>query len=110
MTSLSRTIDEYAEMAKNEIFPAKQEKAFESIKIFRGELADYRQTLERLKKDREDNVYMPSVCTGPANEGPTLPKTLLMRLSDVANNPKPHRAPRPSAPSYSYSRESICSL
>ena len=97
-------------MAKKELIPAKQEKALERIKNFRGELADYRQTLERLKKDREDNVYMPSVCTGPANEGPTRPNMLLMRLSDTANHPKPHRAPRPSAPSYSYSREPICSI
>lgn len=97
-------------MAKKELIPAKQEKAFERIKNFRGELADYRQTLERLKRDREDNVYMPNGCTGPANEGPALPKTLLMRLSDIANHPKPHRAPRPSAPSYGYSRESICSI
>ena len=59
MTSLSRTIDEYAEMAKKELIPAKQEKAFERIKNFRGELADYRQTLDRLKKDREENVYTP---------------------------------------------------
>ena len=46
-------------MAKKELIPAKQEKAFERIKNFRGELADYRQTLDRLKKDREDNVYTP---------------------------------------------------
>ena len=60
MTSLSRTIDEYAEMAKKELIPAKQEKAFERIKNFRGELADYRQTLDRLKRDREDNVCLES--------------------------------------------------
>ncbi|KAL6719825.1 Protein transport protein bos1 [Lecanora helva] len=55
LTSLSRTIDEYAEMAKKELIPAKQEKAHERIKTFRSDLADYRQTLDRLKKDREDS-------------------------------------------------------
>jgi hypothetical protein len=43
-------------MAKKELIPVKQEKARERIKNFRGELADYRQTLERLKRDREDSV------------------------------------------------------
>lgn len=67
-------------MAKKELIPAKQEKAFERIKNFRGELADYRQTLDRLKRDREDNVYMPRLYASPANEGPTPLKLLLMRL------------------------------
>ena len=67
-------------MAKKELIPAKQEKAFERIKNFRGELADYRQTLDRLKKDREDNVYMPRFYAVLANEGPTQLKLLLMRL------------------------------
>lgn len=43
-------------MAKKELIPVKQEKAHERIKNFRGELADYRQTLEHLKRDREDSV------------------------------------------------------
>ncbi|KAL9632689.1 MAG: hypothetical protein Q9164_005156 [Protoblastenia rupestris] len=54
LTSLSRTIDDYAEMAKKELVTAKQEKAYERIKNFKSELADYRQTLDRLKKDREE--------------------------------------------------------
>ena len=54
-------------MAKKELIPAKQEKAFERIKNFRGELADYRQTLDRLKRDREDNVCMPRHCAGVTN-------------------------------------------
>ena len=43
-------------MAKKELVPAKQEKAQERIKNFKSELADYRGTLDRLKKDREDAV------------------------------------------------------
>ena len=58
LTSFSRTIDDYAEMAKKELIPAKQEKAHERIKNFRNELADYRQSLERFKKDREENVRL----------------------------------------------------
>ncbi|KAL9124564.1 MAG: hypothetical protein Q9217_006112 [Psora testacea] len=54
LTSLARTIDDYAEMAGKELVPAKQEKAYERIKNFRGELADYRQSLDHLKKKREE--------------------------------------------------------
>ncbi|MCJ1278284.1 Golgi SNAP receptor complex member 2 [Puttea exsequens] len=42
-------------MAKKELIPAKQEKAHERIRNYRTELADYRQTLERVKKDREQS-------------------------------------------------------
>ena len=48
-------------MAKKELIAAKQEKAQERIKNFRGELADYRQTMEHLRKDREDSVSMTDV-------------------------------------------------
>ncbi|KAK4697284.1 golgi SNAP receptor complex member 2, partial [Lecanoromycetidae sp. Uapishka_2] len=54
-TSSPALQDDYAETAKKELVIAKQEKAHERIKNFRGELADYRHTLERLKKDREDS-------------------------------------------------------
>ena len=47
-------------MAKKELIPAKQEKAHERIKNFRNELADYRQSLERFKRDREENVRLDS--------------------------------------------------
>lgn len=56
LTSFSRTIDDYSETAKRELIPAKQEKAWERIKTFRVELADYRQYFDRLKQDREDSV------------------------------------------------------
>ena len=45
-------------MAKKELVPAKQEKAHERLKNFRTELADYRQSFDRLKKDREDSVRL----------------------------------------------------
>ena len=56
LTSLSRTIEDYTEVAKKELIPAKQEKARERLKTFRAELLDYRQSFDRLKKDREDAV------------------------------------------------------
>lgn len=55
LTSFSRIIDDYSEMAKKELIPAKQEKARERIKNFRTELVDYRQYFDSLKKDREDS-------------------------------------------------------
>ncbi|KAL8673271.1 MAG: hypothetical protein Q9168_002309 [Polycauliona sp. 1 TL-2023] len=55
LTSLSRTIDDYSETAKKELIATKQEKAHERIKTFRSDLLDYRQTFDRLKKDREDS-------------------------------------------------------
>ncbi|KAI9825518.1 MAG: hypothetical protein M1819_000510 [Sarea resinae] len=42
-------------MAKRELIPTKQEKAFERVKSFRAELVDYRQQFARLKKEREDS-------------------------------------------------------
>lgn len=41
-------------MAKNELNPTKQEKAHERLKTFRAELADYRQTFQRLRSSREE--------------------------------------------------------
>ncbi|KAI4276306.1 MAG: hypothetical protein LQ337_002573 [Flavoplaca oasis] len=55
LTSLSRTIDDYSETAKKELIPTKKEKAHERVKTFRSDLLDYRQTFNRLKKDREDS-------------------------------------------------------
>ncbi|KAH0548185.1 hypothetical protein GP486_008097 [Trichoglossum hirsutum] len=56
LTSLSRTIDDYDSMAKRELVPAKQEKAFERVKTFRTELLEFRQQLERLKGEKDDAV------------------------------------------------------
>jgi Golgi SNAP receptor complex protein 2 len=56
LTSFSRTIDDYNNMAKRELIPAKQEKAFERVKTFRSEIAEYRQQFEHLKAEREESV------------------------------------------------------
>ncbi|PYI09887.1 synaptobrevin [Aspergillus sclerotiicarbonarius CBS 121057] len=54
LASLSRTIDDYSALSKKELIPEKQEKAFERVKNFRTELADYRVHFDRLRKERED--------------------------------------------------------
>ncbi|KAL1955240.1 hypothetical protein VTO42DRAFT_8899 [Malbranchea cinnamomea] len=54
LASFSRTIDDYSNLSKRELIPAKQELAFERVKNFRNELAEYRAEFERLRKERED--------------------------------------------------------
>ncbi|EGC46702.1 synaptobrevin [Histoplasma capsulatum var. duboisii H88] len=54
LASFSRTIDDYSSLSKQELIPAKQELAFERLKNFRTELADYRQLFDRLRKARDD--------------------------------------------------------
>ena len=61
LTSFSRTLDDYSETSKKELNAAKQEKARERLKNFRAELLDYRQTFERLRKDREESVRIGNV-------------------------------------------------
>lgn len=56
LASFSRTIEDYSSLSKKELIPAKQEKAFERVKNFRAELAEYRQQFDLLRKDREEAV------------------------------------------------------
>jgi Golgi SNAP receptor complex protein 2 len=51
LTSFSRTIDEYASLAKQEPIPEKAEKAQVRIKNFRAELVDFRDQFERVRKE-----------------------------------------------------------
>ncbi|KAI9794714.1 MAG: protein transport protein bos1 [Piccolia ochrophora] len=55
LTSLARTVDDYDRMAKGELIPAKQEKAYERVKTFRAEIAEYREHFDRLKTEREES-------------------------------------------------------
>lgn len=57
LTSFSRTVDEYNALAKQELNPAKQEKAFERIRNFREELHGFRSQLDSLKAAREDAAH-----------------------------------------------------
>ncbi|KAK9478100.1 hypothetical protein V1514DRAFT_307897 [Lipomyces japonicus] len=54
LSSLQRTIDEYDSMARRELVPEKQEKAFARIRNFRTEAAEARSQFERLKSQREE--------------------------------------------------------
>ncbi|KAF2141841.1 uncharacterized protein K452DRAFT_271667 [Aplosporella prunicola CBS 121167] len=54
LTSFSRTIDDYNRLAKQEMVAAKQEKAYERIKNFRGELTDYREQFTKLKQENDE--------------------------------------------------------
>ncbi|KAI9797480.1 MAG: hypothetical protein M1825_005988 [Sarcosagium campestre] len=54
LTSLSRTVDDYDRMAKQELVAAKQQKAYERVKTFRADLIEYREHFDRLRKERED--------------------------------------------------------
>lgn len=56
LATFSRTIDEYNQLAKQELVPAKQEKAFERVKNFRADLTDFREQFELVKKEREETV------------------------------------------------------
>ncbi|POS76651.1 V-SNARE protein Bos1, partial [Diaporthe helianthi] len=57
LTAFQRTIDEYNSLAKQELNPAKQEKATERIRNFRAELAEYRRELDALKAARDDALH-----------------------------------------------------
>ncbi|KAK3904502.1 protein transport protein bos1, partial [Staphylotrichum tortipilum] len=57
LTAFARTIDEYNALAKQELSPAKQEKALERIRDFRAELTDFRSQFAALKSAREDAAH-----------------------------------------------------
>ncbi|KAK1765835.1 V-snare-domain-containing protein [Phialemonium atrogriseum] len=60
LTSFARTLDEYNQLAKQELNPAKQEKAHERIAGFRTELQEYRTQVAGLKAARDDAVQTQS--------------------------------------------------
>ncbi|KAI1431486.1 V-snare-domain-containing protein [Xylaria sp. CBS 124048] len=57
LTAFSRTLDEYSALARQELNPAKQEKANERLRNFRVELSQFRAQLDGLKAEREDAVH-----------------------------------------------------
>ncbi|KAI2602175.1 glycoside hydrolase superfamily [Hypoxylon sp. NC1633] len=57
LTAFSRTLDEYNTLSKQELNPAKQEKAYERIKNFRTELSSFRSQLDEMKSRREDALH-----------------------------------------------------
>jgi Golgi SNAP receptor complex protein 2 len=56
LTTFARTVDDYGKLAKQEPVQTKQEKAFERLKTFRGELEEYRDSFKRIKSANEDVV------------------------------------------------------
>ncbi|KAI0908293.1 V-snare-domain-containing protein [Ustulina deusta] len=57
LTAFSRTLDEYSALAKQELNPAKQEKAHERLRNFRNELTQFRAQADALKTQREDAAH-----------------------------------------------------
>ncbi|KAK1758841.1 V-SNARE protein Bos1 [Echria macrotheca] len=57
LTSFARTIDEYNALARQELNPAKQEKAQERVRNFRAELASFRAEVESLKQARSEAAH-----------------------------------------------------
>jgi golgi SNAP receptor complex member 2 len=56
LTSLSRTLDDYSNLTRNELNAEKKEKAAERLKNFRADLSSYRTQFEQLRKEREASV------------------------------------------------------
>ncbi|KAK3290445.1 uncharacterized protein B0H64DRAFT_368440 [Chaetomium fimeti] len=57
LTAFARTVDEYNTLAKQELNSTKQDKAFERIRDFRAELADFRARFDTLKAARDDAAH-----------------------------------------------------
>ncbi|EAQ88557.1 hypothetical protein CHGG_05176 [Chaetomium globosum CBS 148.51] len=57
LTAFARTVDEYNALAKQELNATKQDKAFERIRDFRAELADFRARFDALKAARDDAAH-----------------------------------------------------
>jgi golgi SNAP receptor complex member 2 len=57
LASFSKTIDEYNTLARQEIVPKKQEEAFERVRRFRDDLAEFRSQVDGFKKAREDALH-----------------------------------------------------
>lgn len=55
LTSFSRTLDQYSELAKSELNPAKKDKAHERITSFRSELQSFREQFKELKLQSEES-------------------------------------------------------
>lgn len=72
LTVFSRTVDDYSSWAKKELIPARKEKAFERLKIFRDEVSDYRGVFDKLKKERDQAVGYCALLL--SNREPRLPR------------------------------------
>ncbi|CAN8102865.1 unnamed protein product [Discula destructiva] len=57
LTAFQKTIDEYNSLAKQELNPAKQDKANERIRNFRTELSEFRKEFDALKNARDEALH-----------------------------------------------------
>lgn len=57
LSTFAKTLDEYQNIARQEIVPKKQEEAFERVKKFREDLTDFRSQVDSLKKAREETQH-----------------------------------------------------
>lgn len=57
LTAFTRTVDEYNALAKQELNPAKQEKAIDRIRNFQTELSEFRAQFDSLKAAREEAAH-----------------------------------------------------
>ncbi|CAK7240433.1 MAG: Protein transport protein bos1 [Sporothrix thermara] len=57
LTAFTRTVDEYSALAKQELNPAKQEKAYDRIRNFQTELGEFRAQFDSLKAARDDAAH-----------------------------------------------------
>lgn len=57
LAAFQKTIDEYNSLARQELNPAKQEKAYDRIRNFRTEHAGYRRELDALKAARDEVLH-----------------------------------------------------
>ncbi|RDA92690.1 hypothetical protein CP533_3709 [Ophiocordyceps camponoti-saundersi (nom. inval.)] len=54
LATFSKTLDEYQQLARQELIQKKQEEAFERIKKFRLDLSDFRSQIDAIKKARDE--------------------------------------------------------
>lgn len=54
LASFTKSLDEYNNLARQEIVPKKQEEAFSRVKKFREDLSGFRNQIDSLKKAREE--------------------------------------------------------
>ncbi|ORY18522.1 v-SNARE protein-like protein Bos1 [Clohesyomyces aquaticus] len=102
LTSFSRTIDDYAKLAKQEPVATKQEKAFERLKGFRQELGDYKEQFQKIKglNDEMQTTAARTELLGRRPHHASTPENPYANPSSVStHNPfAPSHPPNPNSP------------
>jgi hypothetical protein len=83
ITSFSRTIDDYNKLAKQELVPEKQTKAYERVKTFKSELGDYRDRLDRIKQDATEKVCTCEACSRNTAQRPFIALQVLQSIKRI---------------------------